>query len=1001
MHRPIQPRLEPRAILAQTKISVRMHSLSLDTGLPKTKSWGEVAKQQLLLVDADPASVRVLEVSLKKAGFSVTTATDGQDALSKLEMSSPDLILTDTRLPRIDGYEFVRRVKELPGMSAVPIVFLTSQKSVEDKIRGLELGVEDYLTKPIFVRELIVRVKLLLTRRTQQTMANASPSSRRTHLSGELADMGVVDLLQTFELARKSGWVTLRDGQLEAVIHFRDGKVVDAEHAKLRGEEAVYRCLIWTQGTFNVEFAPIDREEIILTSTQGLLMEGMRRVDEWGRLCEQLPPLDTIFRVDGELLAERLNEIPDELNGVLRLFDGSRSLMDVVDESPFEDLSTMATVTKLYFEGLLLVAEAPAHPEAVVPGRESYELGPSVEIHERRGARASWRPSAPPVSVHPGAPPLDADGDRFSHSIAAMAPEAPVPEEIQGPKGDIGHDPTVGPVVAVQASSLAETPISPPSTQPKLTAGFVSAEEERHQEVLRRPSSQQGGQASSSEVPRAPSSSRPPDSVGRPRVDAEKLGQEALSERDGFALGLQKATEELSRAVPSTVPPQTPRGWPGFSQGDLPQVQPGITVPLRSEPPTPSNRPGEQRAFGDRPQKPWGNSTVIGLPTLDRLPQLGPDGHPAQAPPATRTAAAQSPISFNQGGISQGQGEVAMPSPSIRRPIEEFLPSRIEEPRGAVAAGRAPGRYQPESLTPHPDDAAPDDLSLTPYAQSILPGDINLTPYAPKVAPYGDNLTPAPGSIGPDDYHQSQHPPVAVFPAEQPIYGANEPEEGDSYFPPADSNRTDSFFSDGDRGHYSGGHAHAVAQREVLDGLDFEEDTSGIGASLPPSVLNDRRQMFTKVVLGVVAAAALLLLIGGLFRPSEESELVVDESASPGSAVEQEPPNADESPGTDPPSAADPASEPSPVEKGAKLAPTSKESRHGSSKSAAIPKSASESATSPYTMLSNEPSNPAGSRRSQASISNEEGPGSRAVERAKAIRRPSENPPSVGFPDPE
>ena len=108
-----------------------------------------MAKQQLLLVDADPASVRVLEVSLKKAGFSVTTAADGQDALSKLELSSPDLILTDTRLPRVDGYELVRRIKEMPPLALVPIVFLTSQKSVEDKIRGLELGVEDYLNNCI------------------------------------------------------------------------------------------------------------------------------------------------------------------------------------------------------------------------------------------------------------------------------------------------------------------------------------------------------------------------------------------------------------------------------------------------------------------------------------------------------------------------------------------------------------------------------------------------------------------------------------------------------------------------------------------------------------------------------------------------------------------------------------------------------------------------------------------------------------------------------------
>ena len=68
-----------------------------------------MAKRQLLLVDPDPQSLRVLEVSLKKAGFSVTTASDGADALAKLELSAPDLILSDTRLPRLDGYEPVSR----------------------------------------------------------------------------------------------------------------------------------------------------------------------------------------------------------------------------------------------------------------------------------------------------------------------------------------------------------------------------------------------------------------------------------------------------------------------------------------------------------------------------------------------------------------------------------------------------------------------------------------------------------------------------------------------------------------------------------------------------------------------------------------------------------------------------------------------------------------------------------------------------------------------------
>lgn len=386
-----------------------------------------MAKKQLLLVDADPRSVRVLEVSLKKSGYSVTTASDGADALAKIDFSAPDLILSDTRLPRLDGYELVRRMKDRPEHAHIPVVFLTSQKSIEDKIRGLELGVEDYLTKPIFVRELIARVNLLLARRTQERMATAMPMSRRTRLSGSLEDMGVVDLLQTFEISRKTGVGKIANGKREARIYFRDGKVVDAELGRLRGEEAVYRALIWTAGTFEVEFCPIDREDIIPTSTQGLLMEGMRRVDEWGRLLEQLPPLATIFEVDHEQLVERLNEIPDDLNGILRLFDGKRTLLDVIDDSPFEDLSTLSTITKLFFEGLLVISQnAPPPPpeDDVVPSEEQPQLSappqrwstPSGEedvvpeyTSEPRlpaePATPSWRPSAPPLAL-PGEPSL-------------------------------------------------------------------------------------------------------------------------------------------------------------------------------------------------------------------------------------------------------------------------------------------------------------------------------------------------------------------------------------------------------------------------------------------------------------------------------------------------------------------------------------------------------------------------------------------------------------------
>jgi hypothetical protein len=88
-------------------------------------------------------------------------------------------------------------------------------------------------------------------------------------------------------------------------------------------------------------------------STQGLLMEGMRRLDEWGRLQEQLPALTAVFDIDEEVLTDRLGEIPDEVNSVLKHFDSHATLLEVVDNGALGDLEALTLISKLYFEGLI------------------------------------------------------------------------------------------------------------------------------------------------------------------------------------------------------------------------------------------------------------------------------------------------------------------------------------------------------------------------------------------------------------------------------------------------------------------------------------------------------------------------------------------------------------------------------------------------------------------------------------------------------------------------
>src|SRR5579859_2907912 len=213
-----------------------------------------MAKQSLLLVDGDTKSLRVLEVSLKKAGFNVTTAINGQDALGKVETAAPDLIISDTKMPEMDGFELVERLKQNADWSTIPFIFLTAQSDVEDKIRGLELGVEDYLTKPIYIKEILTRVKILLQKKQRQSLEENRRESR-TKFAGQLSDMAVVDLIQTIEISRKSGVIHFKhpDGK-RAAIYFRNGKVIDAELGRLSGEAAVYRLLVWTEGDFEVEF---------------------------------------------------------------------------------------------------------------------------------------------------------------------------------------------------------------------------------------------------------------------------------------------------------------------------------------------------------------------------------------------------------------------------------------------------------------------------------------------------------------------------------------------------------------------------------------------------------------------------------------------------------------------------------------------------------------------------------------------------------------------------
>lgn len=405
---------------------------------------------RLLLADGDPKSLRVLEVSLRNAGFQVTTAEGGAAAWEAIQRDAPDVIIADTDLPELDGLTLCARVRGGPSEPAIPFILLGADKTVEARIRGLQAGADDYLVKPTYVNEVIARVRALVQRRERDKLSTGDAPAEA--FQGKLSDITVADLLELVGSNRRSGIIHLNGPRgATATVYFRQGVVVDAEVGRLSGADAIGRLFAWTEGSFDIEWKNIRRPDAIGRSTADLVLEGMKRLDEKNRVAADHPDLNGVYEVNYRVLAERLAEIPDEVNGILRLFNGSRRLAQVVEDSQLPDLEAMTVVARLRDEGIILEVKTEQKEDGSgpVPLPRSGD-GPSA----RNGSGAVRRPVRAAVGSGPveqsfadrmraqaragGGPGGSAFAPATADSPAALVPPPPPPPPPTTTKTDRG-----------------------------------------------------------------------------------------------------------------------------------------------------------------------------------------------------------------------------------------------------------------------------------------------------------------------------------------------------------------------------------------------------------------------------------------------------------------------------------------------------------------------------------------------------------------------------------
>jgi CheY-like chemotaxis protein len=237
---------------------------------------------KLLLADDNPL-IRDLVSKGLDPFCEVMIAADGADALLKVIDDPPDVILCDFKMPGLDGRQLFEKLRGREATRHIPFLFMASRADIEERLRPLVDGVEDFIAKPFLLKDLVRSAKKVVDRLHLEKLQKRA--SRPGVIQGRLEELSMIDLMQSLEMGQKSCRLVVQKGGEQAELFFGSGQCRHAKIGELQGDDAVYKVLLWTDGEFEIDFnaASVSDRTTTTRSTTGLLMEAMRLMDESNR----------------------------------------------------------------------------------------------------------------------------------------------------------------------------------------------------------------------------------------------------------------------------------------------------------------------------------------------------------------------------------------------------------------------------------------------------------------------------------------------------------------------------------------------------------------------------------------------------------------------------------------------------------------------------------------------------------------------------------------------
>ena len=305
-------------------------------------------RKRILIADNDPSEIQELRQSLVGAGYEVRIADNGAGALKLCREFRPHLVFSEVQLPKIDGHHLLRELRSQSATKSIPFVLMSRHRPVEDRVHSIKLGVDDYISKPFDVNEVLVRFETVL-REVDSVKSTAERKGKG--FSGKLNEINLIDLLRTLDIGKKTGVIKLQADSKEGTVFIKKGEVYDISLEDLKPKEALFRMFTWSEGTFRVDLKELERPNVVKESVADLIYQGLTYRERWKEISKKLPHLQTMVKRNPNITDDSLSA--DE-QSLIHLINGKKKFIDLIEQSKFDALKALKILYNLYSRGSLV-----------------------------------------------------------------------------------------------------------------------------------------------------------------------------------------------------------------------------------------------------------------------------------------------------------------------------------------------------------------------------------------------------------------------------------------------------------------------------------------------------------------------------------------------------------------------------------------------------------------------------------------------------------------------